>query len=415
MELHTRPQRAIDDLLELRRRTSTAAGAQRVAWTETWDSARRLLRERLAELPVDVSVDEAGNLWALLPGDSPDVVIVGSHLDSVPDGGWLDGAYGVMGGLEVLRAAAEQASRPYSLALVDWADEEGARFGRSLFGSAAAAGTLDLDSVRDLTDADGQRLVDVLESYGISLDKMSAARARLARAVAYLELHIEQGPVLEHEGLPIGVVQGTVGIERYVVTFEGVAAHAGSTPIDRRHDAMIPAARTVLAVRETAERNSGVGTVGSVVGEPGIVTATAERATLLVDLRHIDAERLAAMLADAREAAEKAAAAEGCRLRWDRLLSLAPQPFDPRLVERVADACTSVCGAAFELPSGALHDATSIAPHVPTAMLFAASIDGLSHNRSEDSRYEDLRDGVAAFGRLVGSVLTSRPRPDQGS
>lgn len=385
-----------------------------MAWTKTWDSARDFLRERLAELPVEVSVDEAGNLWAVLPGESPDVVIVGSHLDSVPDGGWLDGAYGVMGGLEVLRAAAEHESRPYSLALVDWADEEGARFGRSLFGSAAAAGTLDLETVRTLTDADGQRLVDVLEGYGISLDRVSAARARLDRAVAYLELHIEQGPVLEHEGLPIGVVQGTVGIERYTVTFEGVSAHAGSTPIDRRHDAMIPAARTVLAVRETATRNGGVGTVGSVVAEPGIVTATAERATLLVDLRHIDPGRLAAMYEDVREAAERAADAEGCGVRWDPLLNLAPQPFDPWLVERVADACAAECGTAFELPSGALHDATSIAPHVPTAMLFAASIDGLSHNRREDSRHEDLRQGVAAFGRLVGRVLTELPRATRG-
>lgn len=405
MELSTAPQRVIDDLQELRYRTSTDDGAQRLAWSETWDTAREYLRQRLAELPVRTDIDEAGNLWSILEGDSPEMIILGSHLDSVPDGGWLDGAYGVMAGLEILRAMAEQRSRPVTLALVDWADEEGARFGRSLFSSSAAVDSLELETVRDLTDSHGNRLTDVLDQYGIDLESMKQAKERFAHAQAYLELHIEQGPVLEQENLPIGVVQGTVGIQRHKVTFEGVSAHAGSTPMDRRHDPVVAAARTVDSVRAAAIRHQGVGTVGSVVTQPGIVTATAERATLLLDLRHLDASALTAMLEEVQTSASEFANAEGCTTCWEPLFTRSPQPFDDEMVDLARQVCKKVTGTAFELPSGALHDATSIAPIVPTAMLFTSCIGGLSHNRDEDASHDDLRTGVEALASLTSMVL----------
>src|SRR5437588_6162518 len=203
-------QRVIDDLRELAARTSTPDGAQRLAWGPVWREARDWFRGKIAELGVGVSADSAGNNWVTLPGASTKTVIVGSHLDSVPNGGWLDGCLGVLAALEALRMHAAS-TPPVTLRLVDWADEEGARFGRSLLGSSAAAGSLKIDEVRELKDRDGTRLVDALAENGVALDRMLEARRDLEAvdARAYLELHIEQGPVPESIGKSTGVVLGT--------------------------------------------------------------------------------------------------------------------------------------------------------------------------------------------------------------
>ena len=244
--------RAVHSLRELARLTSDERGAQRVAWTDTWIVARDWLRAELDAIPgVAVERDAAGNTWATLPGDSERFVIVGSHLDSVPDGGWLDGTLGVVAALEVLRALAGE-RRAVTVKLVDWADEEGARFGRSLLGSSACAGTLDPDAVRGLTDRDGVALPDALAAHGVDLDRAGEARERLAGAAAYLELHIEQGPVLERLGLPLGVVLGSFGVERHRLRFTGAHAHSGASPMDDRRDAFIAAARSALAFRDDA-------------------------------------------------------------------------------------------------------------------------------------------------------------------
>src|SRR6188508_2601493 len=225
------PGRVVADLRELRSLTGDDDGAQRVAWTDTWKTANDWLRDELAAIDgVSVESDAAGNLWATAPGDSERFLIIGGHLDSVPDGGWLDGVLNVLAGLEVLRAQAPE-SRPLTLKLVSWADEEGARFGRSLLGSSATAGTLDPDAVRGLTDRDGTTLPDALAAQGVDLDRMGESHARLEGAVAYLELHIEQGPVLEQLGLPLGAVLGTFGVQRHRVTFTGAHAHAGASPM----------------------------------------------------------------------------------------------------------------------------------------------------------------------------------------
>src|SRR5437660_5531996 len=191
-------QRVIDDLRELAARTSTPDGAQRLAWGPVWREARDWFRGKIAELGLGVSADSAGNNWVTLPGASTKTVIVGSHLDSVPNGGWLDGCLGVMAALEALRMYAGT-QPPVTLRLVDWADEEGARFGRSLLGSSAAAGSLRVDEVRELKDRAGTRLVDALAESGVAIDGMLEAHRALKAidARAYLELHIEQGPVLE--------------------------------------------------------------------------------------------------------------------------------------------------------------------------------------------------------------------------
>jgi N-carbamoyl-L-amino-acid hydrolase len=405
MTIECQPARAIGDLRALAELTGGPGGARRLCWTDEWVAARGLLRERLAELPVTVDVDEAGNLWARLEGARAETVVIGSHVDSVPNGGWLDGALGVMGALETLRTIAEAGTPPCTVTLVDWADEEGARFGRSLFGSSAVCGTLDPAAVRDLRDAGGERLADVLARHGVDVERAGAAGSRLADVRAYLELHIEQGPVLEGLGLPVGTVLGTVGVERNRVVFRGQAAHAGSTPMAHRRDAFLAASRFALALRDLAIRHGGVCTTGDVTCTPGVVTAIAGVAAVLLDQRHLDADVLAAMLADARVAAEEAAAAEGCTVAWEPIWRIEPIPFHDGLIAAARAACLGVAGSDHALPSGPLHDAAEMARRVPTVMVFSSSTNGISHAKEEDTPIEHLSLAIRTYANTVGHAI----------
>ena len=398
--------RAVAGLQELRRRTGNEDGAQRVAWTDTWITAREWLRSELDGIEgVTVETDEAGNTWATAPGDSDEFVIVGGHLDSVPNGGWLDGALNVVGGLEVLRALAPEPRRR-TLKLVDWADEEGARFGRSLLGSSAAAGSLEPDSVRGLTDRDGTALPDALAAHGVDLDHALDARSRLEGAVAYLELHIEQGPVLEQMDIPLGVVLGTFGVERHRVTFTGAHAHAGATPMNLRRDAFLAAARSALAFRDDAAARDDVrATTGTVKVSPGIVTAFNGTCELSLDQRALDAGVLAEMLAAAKEASERIAGEEGCEVEWERIWQIEPIPFDSRLIDLADDVVGEIAGTSHRLPSGPLHDAAEMARVLPTVMLFVKSLGGVSHTKEEDTPIEDLELSVRALHELTVRTL----------
>jgi allantoate deiminase len=402
--------RAVAGLQELRRRTGNDDGAQRVAWTDTWIAAREWLRSELDGIEgVSVETDEAGNTWATAPGESDEFVIVGGHLDSVPDGGWLDGSLNVVAGLEVLRALAPE-PRKRTLKLVDWADEEGARFGRSLLGSSAAAGSLEPDSVRGLTDRDGTALPDALAAHGVDLDRALGARARLEGALAYLELHIEQGPVLEQMDIPLGVVLGTFGVERHRVRFTGAHAHAGATPMDLRRDAFLAAARTALAFREDAAARDDVrATTGIVKVSPGIVTAFNGTCELSLDQRALDAGVLAEMLATAKEASQRIAAEEGCEVEWERVWQIEPIPFDPRLIDLADDVVQEIAGTSHRLPSGPLHDAAEMARVLPTVMLFVKSLGGVSHTKEEDTPLEDLELSVRALHELTERTLAWGP------
>src|SRR6188508_977627 len=295
------PKRTVAELRELQELTGNADGAQRVAWTETWVEAQDWMASKLGGIAMEF--DEARNQWWTVPGESERTLVIGGHLDSVPNGGWLDGALNVVAGSEVLRRIAEEGTPPVTVRLVSWADEEGARFGRSLFGSSAAAGSMaDQDELRQLTDRDGVGLPDALAEHGVKLDSALDARSELDSASAYLELHIEQGPVLESLGLPLGVVLGTFGVERHRITWHGQAAHAGSTPMNKRRDALAGAAKLALELREIAKRTGGgaVCTSGNVVCRPGIVTSVVETAEQLLDQRHLDAAELARLVAEAR-------------------------------------------------------------------------------------------------------------------
>ena len=403
------PQRTIRELEELRALTGDTDGAQRLAFTPTWQRARAWFRERLAGLPVETHADAAGNVWTTLAGASPRAVVIGSHIDSVPNGGWLDGCLGLLAGVEVLRrVAAEHAGRPpVTLRVVDWADEEGARFGKSLFGSAACSGSLDLDEARQLVDKQGVRLPDALREVGIDFERVKESHRELTDAAAYLELHIEQGPVLLDLGLPLGAVLGTFGVERHAITFRGQAAHSGSTPMNRRRDAFLAAAKMGQEIYSIAARsNGGVCTIGSCTTRPGIVTSVVEECRITLDCRHLDPAALAQMHAEARAAADRFAAEGDVAVSWERLWHIDPAPFHPELVA-FADACIrETCGVSHRLPSGPLHDAAEMAmAGVPTAMLFVQSLHGISHNKIEDTRRQHLDLAVRALDRLATKTM----------
>jgi hydantoinase/carbamoylase family amidase len=400
--------RVIADLRELARRTGDDAGAQRLCWGEGWRGARAFLRELLDEIGVEPETDEAGNTWAYLQGEGGPALAVGSHLDSVPNGGWLDGALGVMGGLGVIRAWAEAGEPPpRTLALVDWADEEGARFGRSLFGSSAAAGTFDPAELANARDAEGRLAPDVLAENGVELDRVLDSRARLDRLAAYLELHIEQGPVLESGGIRAAAVTGCVGVERLRFRIAGRVSHAGTTPMDARRDAGLAAAAAALRVEEIAIGEDGVGTVGEMSFEPGIPTAVPGRASLVVDLRNREADALERMLRSTRDEVQAVARERRCEVSEEPIWRIEPIAFDPELVGLARDACERVTGTAYELPSGALHDAASMAPRVPTAMVFSPSLGGVSHAPEEDTSEDDLSAAIEVFGALVENRITT--------
>jgi beta-ureidopropionase / N-carbamoyl-L-amino-acid hydrolase len=403
------PKRTVAELEELRTLTGDENGAQRVAWTDTWEQAREWLRGKVAATGAVEEIDEAGNQWFTLAGGSDKALLIGGHIDSVPNGGWLDGCLNVLAGVEVLRRIAADGKPPLTVRLVNWADEEGARFGRSLFGSSAAAGSMaDQDELRQRHDANGIALPDALREHGVDLDRALEARKQLESAVAYLELHIEQGPVLESMDLPLGVVLGTFGVERHQITWRGQAAHAGSTPMDKRRDALAGAAKLALEIRPIAAEvgNGAVCTSGGVVCKPGIVTSVVETAEQLLDQRHLNADSLARLLSLAQAASERFAAEEDIDVSWERIWSIEPILFDDDLVELAEESIREVSGTAHLLPSGPLHDAAEVArAGVPTVMLFVQSLRGLSHTKLEDTRKEHLEMSVEALDRLTSKTL----------
>jgi N-carbamoyl-L-amino-acid hydrolase len=403
------PKRVIDDLNELRALTGDANGAQRVAWSQMWLKAREWFIGKLDGLPVDHHLDAAGNRWVTLEGESRKALVLGSHLDSVPNGGWLDGCLGVIAGLEVLRRIAEDYSGkpPFTVRLVDWADEEGARFGRSLFGSAAFAGKHTIEADRGRTDRDGVTLEAALAECGVSVAMIGDAAVEQKDMAAYLELHIEQGPVLEAAGLPLAAVLGTKGVERHAITFHGQEAHSGSTPMNARRDALASAAKLALEIRTIAKRHpDAVCTMGSLKTFPGIVTAVVGRCEATLDQRDLDAEVLARMLAEAKAASDRFAAEEGCTVEWSKIWSIEPIPFHPALIRLALEATSEVAGETLSIPSGPLHDAAEVARlGVPTVMLFVQSLKGISHNRIEDTKLEHLEMAVQAFSGLAEKTL----------
>lgn len=412
MTLAESADRVIADLKELAELTSTPEGAQRVAWGPVWHQARDWFEAKVKGLGLTMERDSAGNAWVTLTGKSDDVVIIGGHLDSVPNGGWLDGVLGTLSALEGIRRAQASGDIPCTIKVVDWADEEGARFGRSLIGSAAAGGTLDIEDIRNLTDAEGMTAEKRLAENGVNLDTMLKAHDELKAipAKAYLELHIEQGPVLEEMNKPVGVVIGTFGVERHRMTFTGQAAHSGSTPIPHRRDAFLAAASTALEIREIGLRHStpevnAVCTVGEVTVHPCIVTAVPGSCTISIDQRSLYADKLASMYKQAQEASQKFAKENQVTVEWSKLWQIPPRPFDEELIKLAEEAAMETTGSAPKLPSGPLHDAAEMVPHMPTVMMFAYSSNGLSHCKEEDTPIPHLQKTLQAFLSLIEKTV----------
>jgi N-carbamoyl-L-amino-acid hydrolase len=403
------PKRAVAELKELRALTGDENGAQRVAWTDTWLKAREWFAARMKSLPVEHHYDAAGNNWVTMPGSSEKSLLIGGHLDSVPNGGWLDGALNVIAGLEVLRriAAEFEGHPPVTVRLVDWADEEGARFGRSLLGSSAFAGTHSIDADRVRTDRDGLKMEEALRRCGIEIGKFPDAEKEQKNAAAYIELHIEQGPVLERMHLPLAVVLGTKGVERHIITFHGQEAHSGSTPMNARRDALAAAAKLALEIRTIAKKHEdAVCTMGSVKTFPGIVTAVVGRCEVTLDQRDLDASVLAQMYREAQEASRRFAAEENCTVEWSRLWNIEPVPFHPQLLDLCEQAVRETSGTSHRMPSGPLHDAAEVSrAGIPTVMMFVQSLKGISHNKIEDTTEEHLEMSVVAFDRLASKAM----------
>lgn len=405
------PCRTIDELRELNELTADSDGAQRIAWSPVWLRARDWLREKLEMLPVEVEIDEAGNLWATLHGEHRAALLIGGHLDSVPNGGWLDGCLGTVAGLEVLRHISSQGLPPVTVKLVDWADEEGARFGgrSDSFGSATVAGTITPGALRGVLDAEGTSFEDALGQCGLSLDTAGEARGRLEGARAYIELHIEQGPILERLEIPLGVVVGTIGVKRHVVRFIGQASHAGATPMNARRDALMAAARFAVRARElTIAIQGGFSTIGSISVSPSIPTVVPWMCELTLDQRHLDSRVLAQLVDKAHRLAEDIAKDEGVTVEWGFLWGISPISFDQELVGISNEVLTEMLRRSHTMLSGALHDAAEIAQaNVPSVMLFVQSLGGLSHTKEEDTNPEHLKLAVLALDNIIARVMAS--------
>ncbi|HKP03345.1 MAG TPA: Zn-dependent hydrolase [Chthoniobacterales bacterium] len=406
--MKTAPERVIAELKELRQLTSDENGSQRIAFTPLWAKARAWLRQKLEEISPEVHIDEAGNLWATLPGESEKALLIGGHIDSVPNGGWLDGSLDTLAGVEILRRIAAQygGKPPVTVRLVDWADEEGARFGKSLFGSSACSGHLDLDEARELRDKDGITLPAALAENGIDFERVKDCRKELTNAAAYLELHIEQGPVLLDLGLPLGTVIGTFGVERQAVTFHGQATHAGATPMNRRRDAFLAAAKMSPEIYRITDRLGGVCTIGSCTTRPGFPTSVVEECRLTLDQRHLDADALARMLSEAKEASERFAREGNVTVSWNRIWQIEPILFNDDLISLCDEAISDVGATPHRLPSGPLHDASEVArTGIPTIMMFIQSLHGISHNKIEDTKEEHLELAIIAFDKLAEKAI----------
>lgn len=411
------PKRTVAELKELRALTADENGAQRVAFTPLWVATRAWLKKKLEAIPgLELHTDAAGNFWATLRGESDQALLIGGHMDSVPNGGWLDGCLNVLAGVEILRRlhAQYRGKPPVTIRLVDWADEEGARFGKSLFGSSACSGSLNMEEARGLVDKQGVRLPDALANVGVEFQRVKDSGVELKNAAAYLELHIEQGPVLLDLDLPLGAVLGTFGVERHAITFYGQAAHSGSTPMNRRKDALLAAGKMSQEIYRITDRNGGVCTIGSCTTKPGIVTSVVEECRITLDQRHLDASALAQMLTEAKAASERFAREGNVRVSWERLWQIEPRPFDPELIALCDESIKETCGVSHRLPSGPLHDAAEVCgAGVPTVMLFVQSLHGISHNKIEDTKEAHLEMCVVAFDKLADKAIRwvqSRPR-----
>jgi len=379
-------------------RNPDGKGITRSCWSPAHEEARAWLLQRMKEGGLSTWVDEAGNTFGRLGNGGPSVV-TGSHIDTVPNGGPLDGALGVLAGLECLqtiREAGLATKRP--LAVVAWSDEEG-RYG-SLFGSRAFTGRLDLGQISTLRSLDGESLVEAMARAGYDASRVAEARCDPRTLHAYVELHIEQGPHLEQARIPIGLVEGIVGIRRNRLTFIGEPDHAGTTPMARRKDAFLAACEYALKAREhIVRKGSGrsVTNFGRIELAPGVSNIVPARAVLMQEMRELDARILARLDRECVTLARTVARRRGLRVVVDTLSRTDPARCAPRVMDAVQAACDALRLRTRRMPSGAGHDAQNLAGVTASGMLFIPSRGGRSHRPDEMSDWKAIGRGTNAL------------------
>ncbi len=377
-------------------------GVKRLALTDEDKAGRDWLVGEMEALGLAVEVDVIGNIVGTRRGEAEVApVMIGSHIDTVATGGLYDGALGVLAGLEVvatLNDAGITTHRP--IAVAAFTNEEGARFAPDMMGSGAQTGALPLDEVLGAEGIDGARMGDELDRIGYR----GALPVGAMRPAAFIELHIEQGPVLEREGIAIGAVEGVQGISWTEFAIEGVSNHAGTTPMAMRRDAGIVAARIACLARTIADETGPpqVTTVGRIRFEPDLVNVVPQRAVMTVDMRHTDETALQSAEARLHEGARAFAEAEGCTVTSRTLARFEPVAFDAAVVDSVAAGAEAFGLSVKRMPSGAGHDAQMFAPLCPTGMIFVPSKDGLSHNVAEYTAPGEIEAGANV---LLGAVL----------
>lgn len=387
-------ERLWDSLMEMARIGATAKGGVcRVALTDLDREGRDLFVRWCREAGCEIRIDRIGNIFARRAGrdNSLPPIVTGSHLDTQPTGGKFDGVYGVLAGLEVVRAlndASYETTAP--IEVVVWTNEEGARFSPAMVASGVFAGAFDLDYALARTDPDGKTLGEELRRIGYAGGEPVGARA----LGGYFEAHIEQGPILEAEGKTIGIVTGGQGARWYDVSVTGMESHAGTTPMERRRDALTGAAELIVAIRRIGTaRPNGRSTVGVINAKPQSRNTIPGRVDFTVDLRYPDEAELAAMDGELRTAAAEIAAAHGLEIAVEQIWYAPPQPFAPDCIDAVRRAAEKAGYPAMEIVSGAGHDACYIARVAPTGMIFVPCEDGISHNEVENARPADLAAG----------------------
>jgi N-carbamoyl-L-amino-acid hydrolase len=379
-------------------------GVDRLAWSDADLAGRRWFSERIQEAGLEARLDAALNVFGHVPGAAGPFLLTGSHLDSVPNGGRLDGAYGCVAALEVLRSLVESADPiAQRVEVVGFSDEEGVRFATGLIGSLALAGELDVARLRQAQDWRGLPIDQVLAAAGREVDRLADAQQHLDSIATFLELHIEQGPRMEAAGIDLAVVTGIVGVHRQRILVIGEQNHAGTTPLPLRHDAGRAAARAVAGLYELVRSIDGeaVANVGFMQFEPGGVNVVPGRASFTVEVRHLD-EAIVRRIVDAFvESLRKICSEEGCHMDAELLSWVPPAAMDPAQIGTLEQACHDVGREPGRLWSGAGHDAAVLARHVPTGMLFVPSVGGVSHSPRETTSDEHLVLGARALLRAV--------------
>jgi allantoate deiminase len=397
--LGLRAQRLVDRAGELAAITSRPSGCTRLAFSAELAAATDMFRGWLEAVGLRCEMDAAGNLSAVLPGTDPGspALLLGSHLDTVLDGGRWDGTLGVLVAADCVERLADAATPPVcDVEILVFADEEGVRFGTGCFGSRALAGRVPASEL-ERVDAEGVSLEEALEGYTGARGALESARRDPRGLGAFLEVHIEQGPMLEQLGRPIAVVSAIAGNTRAVLRFEGLSGHAGTVPMGERHDALAAAAAwTVEVERRVSAEPELVGTVGALSALPGQVNVIAGSATATLDVRGPDDGQRRRMVEQLRRDAEHQAGLRGARVAWTETLDRPAAPMDPQLVDEVRRA---LAGSGQEPPllvSGAGHDAAVMASLCPSLLLFVRCREGVSHHPDEHVTPEDVRGALEA-------------------